>query len=270
MNKAYSRINWQNSPSISTPINETNMNAMDEAIDTIDNRVVALDGEKVSQIAINPLVKNITIDTTTGLMTVTHENGTYETTNLSNILSEIGLISSETIEFETVEYSTYYFDYPENSSSYGGITVYTPTFEMEDGSTNGYMFYRFYENGNALAILIDGNYVAVYDENGEPIKDDGTYIDSNIVYIITYDTTAEHKLQVIATKEPGSLSGTTGYVKNKSLKVEHCSDELIEFIKKNGSGALAGLADYFVEVPFGIIGIFGVVDEYHQLPVEND
>lgn len=268
MNKAYSRINWQNSPSTATPINETNLNAMDLALDTIDNRVVTLDSEKVGQTEINPLVKNITIDTTTGLMTVTHENGTYETTNLSDILSEIGLISSETIEFETVEYSTYYFDYPEDSPSYGGLTIYTPDFEMEDGSTNGYMFNRFYENGNVLAISIDRNYVAVYDENGELINDDGTYLDPNIVYIITYDTTAEHKLQVIATKEPGSLSGTTGYVKNKSLKVEHCSDELIEFIKKNGSG-LAGIANYALEIPYGVIGVATTVSSWYDLDVEN-
>jgi hypothetical protein len=42
MDKAYSRIEWQNEPAITTPINEVNLNKMDYAIDVIDNRVVEL------------------------------------------------------------------------------------------------------------------------------------------------------------------------------------------------------------------------------------
>lgn len=43
MNKAYTRINWQNAPSEATALNETNLNKMDSAIDTIDDRVIAHD-----------------------------------------------------------------------------------------------------------------------------------------------------------------------------------------------------------------------------------
>lgn len=43
MNKAYSRINWQNAPSEATALSEANLNKMDSAIDEIDNRVVAHD-----------------------------------------------------------------------------------------------------------------------------------------------------------------------------------------------------------------------------------
>lgn len=42
MNKVYDRINWENTPSIATPINESNLNKMDYAIDEIDKRVVEL------------------------------------------------------------------------------------------------------------------------------------------------------------------------------------------------------------------------------------
>lgn len=45
MNKAYNRINWGNDE---TPINESNLNKMDYAIDEIDNRIVKLD-KTVSQ-----------------------------------------------------------------------------------------------------------------------------------------------------------------------------------------------------------------------------
>lgn len=49
MNKAYNPIDWKNEPNTSTPINETNLNKMDRAIDTIDNRVIELDKNKVAK-----------------------------------------------------------------------------------------------------------------------------------------------------------------------------------------------------------------------------
>ena len=42
MDKIYKRINWENLPSEKTPIDETNLNKMDKAIDDLDDRVVAL------------------------------------------------------------------------------------------------------------------------------------------------------------------------------------------------------------------------------------
>ena len=44
MQKIYSRINWENSPSANTPLGENNLNAMDYALDVIDTRVVGLYG----------------------------------------------------------------------------------------------------------------------------------------------------------------------------------------------------------------------------------
>ena len=41
-NKAYTRIVWQNSPITDTPLNATNLNKMDAALNEIDNRVLLL------------------------------------------------------------------------------------------------------------------------------------------------------------------------------------------------------------------------------------
>lgn len=46
MNKAYERINWHNKPSTATKLNATNLNKMDLGLDTIDDRVIALDTNK--------------------------------------------------------------------------------------------------------------------------------------------------------------------------------------------------------------------------------
>ena len=61
MNKAYNAINWKNEPSTSTAINETNLNKMDRAIDTIDDRVIDLDNGKVNKEEGKSLVSNTEI-----------------------------------------------------------------------------------------------------------------------------------------------------------------------------------------------------------------
>lgn len=44
MQKAHSRINWENLPSINTPLGANNLNKMDKALDVIDDRVLSLYG----------------------------------------------------------------------------------------------------------------------------------------------------------------------------------------------------------------------------------
>lgn len=75
MNKVYTRINWENEPSDKTPINETNLNKMDSALNEVDNRLIEQDTTKLSKTdASNDLV-NWTMDEETGVITVTRRNG---------------------------------------------------------------------------------------------------------------------------------------------------------------------------------------------------
>lgn len=76
MTKAHSPINWQNSPSVSTPINESNLNKMDKAIGVIDDRVVSLDTTKANQTDMLTTITNVTLDESTGIFTFTRKNGT--------------------------------------------------------------------------------------------------------------------------------------------------------------------------------------------------
>lgn len=75
MQKSYARINWENYPSEETPINESNLNRMDYAIDEIDNRVIGLDTEKADQTVVDNLISAISVDDETGVITVTKQNG---------------------------------------------------------------------------------------------------------------------------------------------------------------------------------------------------
>lgn len=76
MQKAFQRINWQNYPSEETPLNESNLNRMDGALNEIDNRVVAMDTSKADAVVVNNLIRDISVDDETGEITVTRENGT--------------------------------------------------------------------------------------------------------------------------------------------------------------------------------------------------
>ncbi len=75
--------NWLNLPSQGTPINETNLNYMDRGIKEADNRIVQLDAKKAELSLVNTLVKEITLDTETGILTVTQQNGTVATYDLA-------------------------------------------------------------------------------------------------------------------------------------------------------------------------------------------
>ena len=75
MQKTYSRINWQNYPSEETPLNESNLNRMDYALDEIDDRVITLGTDKADSTTVGALVKEVSVDDETGQITITKQNG---------------------------------------------------------------------------------------------------------------------------------------------------------------------------------------------------
>ena len=76
MQKIYSRINWENYPSEQTPLNESNLNRIDYAVNENDNRIITLSTTKANEVDIAYLVESITLDDTTGIITITKHNGT--------------------------------------------------------------------------------------------------------------------------------------------------------------------------------------------------
>lgn len=83
MNKAYTRINWINYPSTNTPINDSNLNAVDAALDAVDDRVIALDTNKATKTEISSDIVDWTINTTTGVITATYRDGSTVTFDLN-------------------------------------------------------------------------------------------------------------------------------------------------------------------------------------------
>ncbi len=79
MDKAYYEIDWQNAPSTATSLGRTNLRKVDVALNTIDNRVVAMDTSKANQSTMNGVVQSITFNDSTGVLTIIKVNGTSTT-----------------------------------------------------------------------------------------------------------------------------------------------------------------------------------------------
>jgi len=75
MNKVYQRIEWENEPSVKTPINEENLNRMDSALNEIDNRLVLMNTTKAEQSELLTTISDVTFDENTGEFIFTKKNG---------------------------------------------------------------------------------------------------------------------------------------------------------------------------------------------------
>ena len=78
-----SRINWENEPSINTPINAVNLNKIDYAVYEHDQTLANWDTTKADQSDLLLCVKTITYDTDTGVFVFTWQNGTSQTVDLN-------------------------------------------------------------------------------------------------------------------------------------------------------------------------------------------
>lgn len=78
-----SRINWENEPSISSPINATNLNKIDYAAYMFDQTFETWDITKANQSDLLLSVKSIDYDTETGVFVFTWQNGTTKTVDLN-------------------------------------------------------------------------------------------------------------------------------------------------------------------------------------------
>lgn len=78
----YYITDWQNEPSQKTAINRTNLLKMENGIKEADNRIVHIDANKADKSMVSALVRDITVDTDTGILTVTYQNGSVKTYDL--------------------------------------------------------------------------------------------------------------------------------------------------------------------------------------------
>ena len=79
--KLFSNFVWRNRPDTSTPLGQTLLNRLNNAINGIDDRVVALNAQKASTDDLNGAIINVSLNEKTGIFTFTRFNGTTFTIN---------------------------------------------------------------------------------------------------------------------------------------------------------------------------------------------
>ena len=142
---------WQNLPSIDTPIVAAQLNRNEQTIDTIDDRVVAMDTTKASQVDMLQAVKSVTYDGSTGTFTITFFNNTTATidTDLEKIAINFDydddptspnyqkiIIELDDGTFKYIDLSALITEYEfANSSTIAAtVTSGTVSFDVIDGS----------------------------------------------------------------------------------------------------------------------------------------
>ena len=78
-----SRINWEHEPSITSPINATNLNKMDYALHEMDGTFANWDTTKANESDMLLAIKSVDYDTETGVFLFTWFNGTTKTVDLN-------------------------------------------------------------------------------------------------------------------------------------------------------------------------------------------
>lgn len=82
LQRFYNKTDYKNLPSQDTPLNRKNLLNSENGIEELDKRSVQLDAEKASIALVNTMVKDITVDADTGLLTITYQNGSVKTYDL--------------------------------------------------------------------------------------------------------------------------------------------------------------------------------------------
>lgn len=147
MNKAYNRINWENYPSMGTPLNEQNLNRMDGSLDEIDNRVITLDTTKATKEEVSPLIKEISFNESNGIFTITRKNGSKFTidTKLEKIAINFGYDPvTQRISLTLIDGTVQYIDLSALITQYEFMDTDTVSFFID-------------ENGKISAIVKEGS-----------------------------------------------------------------------------------------------------------------
>lgn len=75
MTKAHENQNWENFPSMETPVNEQNLNKLDRSVDELDNRIIVHEEVKATKEEVAPLIKDVQFNEKTGVFTFTKKDG---------------------------------------------------------------------------------------------------------------------------------------------------------------------------------------------------
>lgn len=261
---------WENYPSIASPIIDTELNRNEVSVDTVDDRVITLDTTKAEQSDLLQAFKDVSLDSTTGVITFTLFNNTTKT--IDTLLEKIAInfdyddnpssphyqnlvIELEDGTYKYIDMSALITQYEFTNSSCISWTIGNDgsvTANIIDGSITGAKLQPNYladclsaksgaENAEADAIakaLVAEGY-ANGKQNGVPVTSGSPYYENNAEYF-------KDQAQSIVGSKVDSFNGRTGVVTSQSgdyaiedITPTNATDGQIAVARSDGQGGIA-------------------------------
>lgn len=134
MNKAYTNwITWVNYPSTNSPINETALNLLSNAVDTIDDRVVTFDTTKANQSDLLQAIKAISFDQSTGTFVFTLFNN--NTITIDTDIDKVAVNFDYDDDPTSQHYQSLILTLSDGTIKYIDLSALITQYEFDDTST---------------------------------------------------------------------------------------------------------------------------------------
>lgn len=171
--KDYTRINWENFTSVATPINATNLNKIDYAVDKIEDYLIVLDTAKAEQSDLLSCLGNyvdedeevhqaVEYNTTTGVFTFNFKNGQHITVdlNIEKIPVSFSMDEDGVITMTTSDGETYTADVGSLIKTYSFVDSSTIDFTITTDSSGNKNVTADIINGSITGNKLQPNYLA--------------------------------------------------------------------------------------------------------------
>ena len=151
MQKAYSKRNWKNLPLQTTPLGESNLTPMDNAIDEIDDRVVTFDTTKANQSDLLTAFKSVSFNSSTGVFTFTKFNDT--TVTVDTDIEKIAINFDYDDDPTSAHYQNLIITLDDGTVKYVDMSALLTQYEFTDSTTIHFTV----TNGVVSANVINGS-----------------------------------------------------------------------------------------------------------------
>lgn len=147
MQKAFDSFPWRNYPSTDSPLNEQNLMKINNGLNIVDNRVIALDAIKFNTTDAQGLIKNITFDLQTGILKKYYYNGSTEEINTG--ISKLNM----NLRFDK-ENQILYIMNADGTEDPVDLSVFITNYEFEDSDT---IAHNVSSSGTVTSIVKEGS-----------------------------------------------------------------------------------------------------------------
>ena len=143
---------WENYPSIASPIIDTELNRNEVSVDTVDDRVITLDTTKAEQSDLLQAFKDVSLDSTTGVITFTLFNNTTKT--IDTLLEKIAINFDYDDNPSSPHYQNLIIELEDGTYKYIDMSALITQYEFTDSSC---ISWTIGNDGSVTANIIDGS-----------------------------------------------------------------------------------------------------------------